>query len=246
MIKKIIGLLFICLVFFSNTFFKELNLSNQQKNQKCIYLTFDDGPLNGSQRINKVVYDEKIPITVLLVGEHGLVRPKDVALYKENPYIQVGNHSYSHANNHYKLYYSNPTGVLKDFIKNMDTLKLDNKIARLPGRNMWRINERSRNDVDSGTQAADLLSKNGFSLFGWDIEWSHDPHTAEPIGTANEIYKQIEQKLNDNKLFTKSHIVLLCHDEMFQTSYEESELKKLMDILKSNKDYKFAHLKDYP
>ena len=48
---------------------------------------------------------------------------------------------------------------LKDFIKNMDTLKLDNKIARLPGRNMWRINERSRNDVDSGTQAADLLSK---------------------------------------------------------------------------------------
>mgnify|MGYP000096894378 CR=1 FL=1 len=44
MIKKIIGLLFICLVFFSNTFFKEMNLSDQQKNQKCIYLTFDDGP----------------------------------------------------------------------------------------------------------------------------------------------------------------------------------------------------------
>jgi hypothetical protein len=36
--------------------------------------------------------------------------------------------------------------------------------------------------VSSGIAAADLLAKNGFSLFGWDLEWAHDPHTGKPIG----------------------------------------------------------------
>jgi len=216
------------------------------KNIKHIYLTFDDGPLNGSRRINDAVLAEELPIFVMLVGEHALARPKDVRLYKENKFIGVGNHSYSHANDHYKLYYSNPKGVLKDFIKNKNALKLDNKIGRLPGRNMWRINGRSRNDVSSGIEAADLLVKNGFSLFGWDLEWAHDPHTGDPIGTAEDIFKKIEKKLNDNKTFTKSHIVLLSHDEMFRYKYEESELKKLIELLKNRGGYKISRLENYP
>ena len=156
------------------------------------------------------------------------------------------NHSYSHANDHYKLYYSNPEGVLKDFKRNMDTLKINSKLGRLPGRNMWRINGRSKNDISSGIEAADLLYKNGFSLFGWDLEWMHDSHTSEPIGTAEDIFKKIEKRIDDNRLFTKKHLVLLCHDEMFQNSYQESELKKLIDILKSKNEYTFAYLKDYP
>jgi peptidoglycan/xylan/chitin deacetylase (PgdA/CDA1 family) len=182
---------------------------NAHKKVKHIYLTFDDGPLNGSRRINDAVLAEKLPIFVMLVGEHALARPKDVKLYKENEFIGVGNHSYSHANNHYKLYYSTPKGVLNDFIRNKDTLALDNKIGRLPGRNMWRIKGRNKNDVSSGIAAADLLAKNGFSLFGWDLEWAHDHHTGKPIGTAEDIFKEIEKKLNNDKTFTKSHIVLL-------------------------------------
>ncbi|CAC9546178.1 hypothetical protein [uncultured Gammaproteobacteria bacterium] len=219
---------------------------NAHKKVKHIYLTFDDGPLNGSRRINDAVLAEKLPIFVMLVGEHALARPKDVKLYKENKFIGVGNHSYSHANNHYKLYYSTPKGVLNDFIRNKDTLALDNKIGRLPGRNMWRIKGRSKNDVSSGIAAADLLAKNGFSLFGWDLEWAHDPHTGKPIGTAEDIFKEIEKKLNNDKTFTKSHIVLLSHDEMFRYQYEESELKKLIDLLKSKDGYKISQLKDYP
>jgi peptidoglycan/xylan/chitin deacetylase (PgdA/CDA1 family) len=220
--------------------------TNQSQIQKYIYLSFDDGPLNGSQRINDALLTEKIPITVMLVGEHALVRPQDVELYKKNEFIEVGNHSYSHANNHYKLYYSNPTGVLNDFIRNKDALKLDDKIGRLPGRNMWRRNGRSKNDISSGIEAADLLAKNGFSLFGWDLEWRHDSHTGEPIGTAEDIFNQIEKMLDENRTFTDSHIVLLSHDEMFQHQYEESELKKLIDLLKSRGDYKFSRLKNYP
>jgi hypothetical protein len=46
---------------------------------------------------------------------------------------------------------------------------------------MWRIKGRSGNDVRSGIAAAALLAKNGFSLFGWDVEWAHDHHTGKPI-----------------------------------------------------------------
>jgi hypothetical protein len=111
---------------------------------------------------------------------------------------------------------------------------------------MWRIKGRSKNDVSSGIAAADLLAKNGFSLFGWDLEWAHDPHRGKPIGTAEDIFKEIEKKLNNDKTFTKSHIVLLSHDEMFRYQYEESELKKLIDLLKSKDGYKISQLKDYP
>lgn len=246
--RTIIGLLILGIIFIVLSFTKCIKSTNilKQNNKKYIYLTFDDGPLNGSQRINDAILSEKIPITVLLVGEHALVRPKDVDLYRENEYIEIGNHSYSHANDHYKLYYSNPEGVLKDFKRNMDTLKINSKLGRLPGRNMWRINGRSKNDISSGIEAADLLYKNGFSLFGWDLEWMHDSHTSEPIGTAEDIFKKIEKRIDDNRLFTKKHLVLLCHDEMFQNSYQESELKKLIDILKSKNEYTFAYLKDYP
>jgi hypothetical protein len=124
---------------------------------------------------------------VMLVGAHALVRPKEVALYKENEYIEVGNHSYSHANNHYQQYYSHPEGVLLDFKRSMDTLRLTDKIGRLPGRNMWRIGGRSKNDISSGIEAADLLHQHGFSLFGWDLEWMHNTHTAAPMGLQRRL-----------------------------------------------------------
>ena len=251
MLKKItfslliLGLTLTVLSFCKNEPLED-NKNPKQASTKYIYLTFDDGPLNGSQRINNVILSEKVPVTVLLVGKHALARPQYVNLYRKNEFIEIGNHSYSHANARYRLYYSNPEGVLKDFTRNIDTLRLTDKKGRLPGRNMWRINGRSRNDINSGIKAADLLSENGFSLFGWDLEWMHDPHTAEPIGTAEEIFKQIEEHLDSNKVFTKSHLVLLCHDEMFQRPNEESELRRLIALLKSREDYKFAQLKDYP
>jgi peptidoglycan/xylan/chitin deacetylase (PgdA/CDA1 family) len=39
--------------------------------------------------------------------------------------------------------------------------------------------------------------------------------------------------------------VILCHDEMFRKSWEESELKQLIDKLRT-KGFKFGHLSEYP
>lgn len=40
--------------------------------------------------------------------------------------------------------------------------------------------------------------------------------------------------------------MLLCHDEMFQNGYEESELKKLVELLEANDKYQLAQINDYP
>ena len=39
-------------------------------NAKFVYLTFDDGPLPGSEAINKLVLDNKFKASVFVVGKH--------------------------------------------------------------------------------------------------------------------------------------------------------------------------------
>lgn len=216
---------------------------------KYIYLTFDDGPLQGSENIDSVTLSERLKINVFLVGEH-VQQSKQLnayyKLYEENPFIDSYNHSFTHANNKYKLFYSKPQNVLADIQKNDSLLKLHYKIVRLPGRNMWRIGNRKKDDEVSGSIAADLLAKNGYKVYGWDLEWRHDSKTGKPIQSVNEMVKEIEEKLNNNSSFTPGHVVLLIHDEMFQKKWEESELKQLIDSLRMHNNYVFEHMRFYP
>jgi peptidoglycan/xylan/chitin deacetylase (PgdA/CDA1 family) len=214
-----------------------------------IYLSFDDGPLEGSEDIDAAVKLEKIKINVFVVGSNVQNVPymrKYFQLYENNPYIEIGNHSYSHAHNGYGLYYKDPESVYQDFIKNERVLQLKSKLARLPGRNMWRIGSKTKNDVASGSLAADLLSKNGYALFGWDLEWQHDARTGVPVQTVNDIFNQIESLLKERRTVTENHLVILCHDEMFRKKWEETELKQLIELLRTKGLYEFNHLSEYP
>jgi hypothetical protein len=149
-----------------------------------IYLTFDDGPLEGSDEVSDAVQTEKIGVTIFVVGSNLVIsqRLKDYYhLYEHNRYIEIGNHSYSHARDAYGKFYENPEHVLLDFLRNQMVLHLKTKLARLPGRNMWRLTGRTKNDVASGATSADLLFKHSYRVFGWDLEWQHDSKTGAPI-----------------------------------------------------------------
>ncbi|MBZ5858318.1 polysaccharide deacetylase family protein [Flavihumibacter profundi] len=216
---------------------------------RYIYLTFDDGPLKGSENIDSVILAERLKINVFLVGEHAeKSRQLDsyYKLYEQNPFVEACNHSYSHANGKYTLFYSNPKNVLADIQKNEQLLKLRYKIVRLPGRNMWRIGNRKKDDEVSGSAAADLLAENGYSLYGWDIEWQHNATDGRPLQTVEQMLKEIESRLETGNTFTKDHIVVLLHDEMFQKKWEESELKQLLDKLRLHENYVFEHIRFYP
>lgn len=213
-----------------------------------IYLTFDDGPLEGSENIDSFILAEKLKINVFLVGRN--VRNSSILdsfykMYEHNPYIESYNHSYTHANNRYKLFYSNPQNVLADIEENEQALNLHFKIVRLPGRDMWRIGNRVKNDEVSGATSADLLAKNGFKVYGWDLEWQHK-NNGDPIQSVDTMYKKIIFRLAEGRTFTKGHLVLLLHDEMFQKPWEEDELKQLIDKLRTHPNFIFEHIRFYP
>lgn len=214
-----------------------------------IYLTFDDGPLEGSEDINDAVSKEQIKVNVFVVGQHALSSERMRSFYKlyeNNPWIEIGNHSFSHAHDHYKKFYKQPDSVVADFMKCQALLHIPNKLARQPGRNQWRLKDTSINDVSSGAASADLLFKKGFRVFGWDLEWQHDVKTGAPIQTVTDMFELIEKKFNENKTVTPGNLVLLAHDEMFRNGWEESELKQLIDTLESSGKYSFEHLSNYP
>lgn len=216
---------------------------------KYIYLTFDDGPLQGSENIDSVILAERLKISAFLVGEHA--RQSQLLgtyykMYEQNPFVETYNHSFTHANNKYALFYSKPDSVLKDIQKNEAFLNLNFKIVRLPGRNIWRIGGRKRDDGVSGAAAADLLAAKGFKLFGWDLEWQHKDRDGTPIQPVAVILNDIRTRLATGNTFTKDHIVVLLHDEMFRKKWEESELKQLIDSLRKDEHYVFEHVRFYP
>ena len=215
---------------------------------KHIYLTFDDGPLEGSEDVSDAVQTEKIKINVFVVGLH--VRANErmkqyFHLYQSNPFIEIGNHSFSHAHSGYRSFYANPAQVYIDFLVNENILHLKNRLARLPGRNMWRLKGEVRNDVISGASSADLLFKSGYSVFGWDLEWQNDSKTGAPIQTVGDMAHLIERLLREKKTVTENHLVLLCHDGMFRKSWRETELKELIDRLRATGEFSFDHLSEY-
>jgi peptidoglycan/xylan/chitin deacetylase (PgdA/CDA1 family) len=213
---------------------------------KKIYITFDDGPVDGTEQIIEIINRRQIHVSMMMVGSNVTHDPRRAALLaraRADPYIFIGNHSYSHARGLYATFYSDPQLVLRDFDLNREFLQLGNKIARLPGRNIWQVGNRNKHDVSSGLAAARLLAEHGYSLFGWDIEWEHDPRTGRPIQTVREMVSDIAAA--SEHAFTENHIVVLAHDEMFRDTSEDTELTQLIDALKA-RGYVFESLASYP
>lgn len=217
---------------------------------KYIYLTFDDGPLQGSENIDSIVLAEKLKINVFVVGmnvENSKQLKSYFTMYENNPYIEVYNHSYTHALGKYKKFYSRPLNVLNDINTNEDTLHLRYKIVRLPGRNIWRTADRNKNFYDtSGNAAANLLAENGYKLYGWDTEWEHNAKTGRPIQSVKTMVHEVETRLQKGTTFVPGNIVVLLHDEMFQKDFERAELKEFIDSLRLHNNYEFEHIRFYP
>jgi peptidoglycan-N-acetylglucosamine deacetylase len=216
-------------------------------NKKYIYLTFDDGPLYGSDKIDSIILEEKIKFNVFLVGKHIY---KTAALkdfytrYTKNPYIKIYNHSFSHANDNYSGYYTNIKNVIDDIQKNESELNIKDKTLRLPGRNIWWINGKTKGDTKSGMDAAAVLGTMGYTTFGWDYEWHYNHKNGRPKESIAQIMSSIRYIFNNKKEFTPNHLVLLAHDGMMNKD-EYPKLKQLIDSLKAT-DYVLATMDQYP
>ncbi len=219
------------------------------KKDKHIYLTFDDGPLIGSSAIDSIVTAKNIRINAFLVGKHAQMSKRlkrDFEKYANNPLVECYNHSYTHAGNRFHVFYSNPDLALDDFDKCEESLALKHKIVRMPGRNIWIFDDVRRVDLTSGSQTADLLAANGYSIYGWDVEWKIHGLSGKPVQSVKEVYTRLKNMLGNKSTLKANNVVLLMHDDMFQNKKGQQLLANLIDSLKQHKDYKFEFISSYP
>ncbi|MBZ9871729.1 polysaccharide deacetylase family protein [Mesorhizobium sp. BR1-1-9] len=222
---------------------------------RTIYLTFDDGPLNGTSTILDVLEAQQVPATLFMVGMHAQASAGNKALVrraKALPLVTVGNHSYSHANNRYQHFYADTEGVVADMLRANVVLGLSPAVhARLPGRDVFRLPSMSKNDTSLGLAQEgreepdyEFVAASGFYLYGWDHEWVHDD-TGKPVQSVDHLVSEIDHLFGYGRFVKRGKMILLMHDEMFQDSFDgKTRLTKLITALKQ-RGYAFGTIQSY-
>jgi peptidoglycan/xylan/chitin deacetylase (PgdA/CDA1 family) len=213
--------------------------------EKVIYLTMDDGPLRGSTILNKIILDKKIKTSVFIVSGHIRGFGKYFDDFRANEFMEICNHSHTHANNKYLQFYSNPQGAADDINQCDKLINTDNKAVRLPGRNIWALPARDRGIKQSGGKTAEILRSQGFKLYGWDAEWAHGNKSQAPVKSPEQFVALINSIFKNKTMLTKNHLVILGHDEMLTTEKGRREFPQIIDMLLA-KGYVFEHITNYP
>lgn len=223
--------------------------------ERKIYLTFDDGPLPGTENVLQALFEEAVPATMFMVGVHVETKNGGRSALAEAHSLEkvtIGNHSYSHANNKYRKFYLDSAGVIADMNRANDVLGLSKPVpARLPGRNVFRLKHTFSDDLsldvrEWGSEWVDfeLIAESGFRLYGWDHEWVHYDD-GKPVQSADRLVGEIDSLFAHNHFVKPGKMILLMHDEMFQDKFNgEENLRAFIRKLKQH-GYKFESLDTY-
>ena len=215
---------------------------------KTIYLTFDDGPNLGTGMVMKIASEEKIPITMFFIGTQLHGSPGQLASFRQaahNPFIEIQNHSYTHAHNHFDRFYTSPSNVIADFAKAEDSLGLKAKIVRTPGRNIWRLPNIKFTDIKKSAAASDSLFNAGYTVVGWDVEWPFNGHL-QLTKTTQQMLDKVDSFFSKRETRTPGHLILLAHDQSFADSTDATSLRSFMTQLKNSGKYNFEIISKYP
>jgi peptidoglycan/xylan/chitin deacetylase (PgdA/CDA1 family) len=226
--------------------------------EKIMYLTFDDGPLLGSNNIITVLQQENIQATMFMVGKHVKKRDYNKKIFKraiKEPLILVANHTYTHANGRYREFYRDKKGLLLDMQRMDDFLIKSDKnhhksYCRLAGRNVFRLPKICRNDPGipkryKEVEKYDALWELGYYIFGWDFQWTYNPKNGKINYPIDKLINKIEYMYKKGKTKNQGKFVLLMHDFCFRDKYDgQNNLRKLIKRLKAN-GWKFESLDTY-
>ena len=216
--------------------------------RRSLYITFDDGPNNGTENLIEIIDEAKIPVTSFIVAKHVKGSENQKKRYKrleQDTLFEIANHSYSHAKNQYSAFYKNPENVVQDFKNAQDSLQLKTNIVRTPGRNIWRMKNVNSTDIKSSKLAADQLYKENYKVVGWDLEWRATKEMT--LRDDHKIMlKRIDSLFFNNLEKTPRHLVILTHDQYLRDENSVQELKFLIASLKKSKRFQFKKISEYP
>lgn len=221
---------------------------NVPSDKRVIYLTFDDGPNQGTQNLLKILRKRNVCATAFIVGKHAYGSKKqkdDLEQLRKDPLIELANHSFTHAHNKYTDFYKNADAVVHDFDMAKDSLKLHDQIARTPGRNIWRLNNITVTDIKSSAQAANSLKKAGYKVVGWDLEWK--PTKAMNLkGNHEAMLKKVDSIFFNDLEKTSRHLVFLTHDQYLTDADSINELDLFIEKLQKSNKFVFRKISQYP
>ena len=230
----------------------KINLNNfflKRKEIPTVYLTFDDGILNGTSNCVDTCIRNNVKATFFIVGSHvNGTKKRDILnkLKAEKSLLLVANHSHSHANEKYILFYHDVQGALEDFIYSQKILELTNNIVRLPGNGAWG-NKNGSKASPLVKPLVNLLLENKFNVIGWDWEFKiPNQPVGNPKELANTLTKSFLSIIKSNKSYTNNHYVILLHDWMFQHSNKVQVLSLFIQDLKTKNILKFGTIDNYP
>jgi len=221
--------------------FSNSNISSTTSDsKKILYLTFDDGPIKGTKNVLDILEQENVDATMFCVGKHILRRKYLFIREKQMSNLLVANHTYSHADGHYRRFYSKLKGVLRD-IEHGQVIVGGKKFLRLAGRNVWRLPKVKRDDYGLPKSQRrveikdyDKLSREGYHIVGWDVEWGFNHRSGTPNCSAQELASRVERVYHKRKSVKNGKIILLTHDFMFRGERNSQELRDFIRIMKSN------------
>ncbi len=216
--------------------------------KKYIYLTFDDGPQNGTNVCFELCKKLGVKATFFMVGGHAST-PYLKQLVKDiknsYPQILLANHSTTHANGKYHYFYEHEKMAAEDFFLAQKTLDVPFKIIRLPGNTSWVRDGKLRSNGLT-KPVCRILDSSGYNVIGWDLEWNFNHKNANPVESAETMIKRVQHYLEKNSLDVPNHLVILTHDRMFRNPNYTDSLSKFISTIQQNKNYVFETVDHYP
>jgi peptidoglycan/xylan/chitin deacetylase (PgdA/CDA1 family) len=223
--------------------------ANYDSTKKYIYLTFDDGPQNGTVACFNLCKQLNIKATFFMVGLHSERKSDGKAIVhsiKESyPNFLLANHSYSHAYDKYHYFYEHPHMAFEDFERGQQVLSVPYKIIRLPGNSAW-VREGELKSTRLVRPVTELLDSAGYNVIGWDVEWEFNHKTANPLQSPQKMANWVDSALAKHHTHTRNHVVILTHDRMFREPNYTDSLAKFITLLKQNPNYVFETVDNYP
>jgi peptidoglycan/xylan/chitin deacetylase (PgdA/CDA1 family) len=198
---------------------RTINIINQSANKPgTIYLTFDDGPSQGTTNvILDILKSEGIKATFFVTGKG----PDSLIKREYDEGHTVALHTYTH---NYSLVYSSPANYYNDLYQIQNRVKnitgFESKIIRFPGGSSNTISRHYSAGIMSYL-TKDVQNK-GFHYFDWNVSSGDAGATTSPTGVYSNVIKYLSKNHSN---------VVLMHDIK---PYTRDALKNVIEYGKNN------------
>ena len=192
--------------------------NNSTVNKGIIYLTFDDGPKEGTTNIILDILKEENVKATFFVTNSG---PDSLIKREYNEGHTVGLHTATH---NYSTVYSSVNNYYNDLLQVQNRVKritgYESKIIRFPGGSSNTISKKYSKGIMT-TLTKDVVNK-GYHYFDWNV----DSDDAGGARNSKTVYNNVVKNLSKNRAN-----VILMHDIKPQT---RDALKSIIQFGKNN------------